>query len=950
MKRLLVRLATALFAYTSFLPELVWADDVHVITCQDLNGTVSQLSDEVRTVSSIYVSDEAVTVNGYIFIGWSISTEQQFASRDEFGRALDSVSFPLYEATTLTAHYVPSSIDADGDGLSDGWELYWFGDLMQMGVDDPDGDGYANSVEFAQDTNPLLKTRKLYPGIVTARGEQVVYNPYDCQPLTIRSEPEGALFATSEQYVKPGDIVTTQSYDPEVTTFAYWMVDGVRQEDGSGRALDFVAVEMGNAPVEIVAVCIGDTNNRLTAYWYGQEIALDSDTDNDGYAFTTEIANGTNPTLKSRKVRHGIVTSAGGVVQYNPNNLQAYVIRSEPDGELFATISDYAKIGDPVATASYSSEDTTFAYWTVNGVRQSDEGGRALDSVVVTMQNEAVEIVAHCLTDEGERMSAYWYGGVADPNADTDGDGYAFSTELQLGMNPLLKTRRLTQGIVTARGDVAEINLQQFKQQNGAVFDGEFSEFSILAMSGLAVVPLIADLNGDGLFDMIIVSAAATNVFVNVGSAGNPSFVATNGISLAGVDWATNDVSRLEGLSLDVAAPVDALACAFGDADQDGVTDLLVSDAQGRIWYYKGTEGTAGTEGTDSTNYQLSTTNFQLQHKVWGGTYAGFAQGLRIAAVDWDADGDLDCLCGTADGKLMLLLDPGAGRPTGLTADAGVDSVNLSWNASRQSRVRGYNVYRSPVSPQSFVTVASPELPSHRDVPPEDGTYAYRVTTLSRHYVAGNSEPMISESKPSEAVSVDFGTAQFYWRLAVEGDMVDAQLIVRNSSGLGGNLQLRVGFNPSVLTPVSNPFVAAAIAPNFNPSVTKSGNDTLIVSGPLGEVVPDQHGVLFLLKFTKVTGADLEQANLTAEEFTIVSSGHGTQIDLDLGETEEGVLLGDVNLDGTVDEADIAALKALLKKTAEEIGERVFKSADMNGDEKLDGKDVILLKRKVGSN
>lgn len=28
-------------------------------------------------------------------------------------------------------------------------------------------------------------------------------------------------------------------------------------------------------------------------------------------------------------------------------------------------------------------------------------------------------------------------------------------------------------------------------------------------------------------------------------------------------------------------------------------------------------------------------------------------------------------------------------------------------------------------------------------------------------------------------------------------------------------------------------------------------------------------------------------------------------------------------------------------------GERVFDSADMNGDEELDGKDVILLKRKV---
>ena len=65
-----------------------------------------------------------------------------------------------------------------------------------------------------------------------------------------------------------------------------------------------------------------------------------------------------------------------------------------------------------------------------------------------------------------------------------------------------------------------------------------------------------------------------------------------------------------------------------------------------------------------------------------------------LAAVDWEDDGDLDCLCGTADGKLMLLRNPKVGRPTNLKATAGVDNVLLTWDPNQQSRVRGYKVYR----------------------------------------------------------------------------------------------------------------------------------------------------------------------------------------------------------------------------------------------------------------
>lgn len=45
--------------------------------------------------------------------------------------------------------------DFDGDGMSDTWEVYWFGTTGFDGTEDFDGDGFSNRDEFLAGTNPF---------------------------------------------------------------------------------------------------------------------------------------------------------------------------------------------------------------------------------------------------------------------------------------------------------------------------------------------------------------------------------------------------------------------------------------------------------------------------------------------------------------------------------------------------------------------------------------------------------------------------------------------------------------------------------------------------------------------------------------------------------------------------------------------------------------------------
>jgi hypothetical protein len=1005
-----------------------------------------QYLDTALTYSTVIAP---ASYSGYAFTHWTNSSYAATVYRDVWGRSLNPISFVLLEDTTTTAHYLPNSLDTDADGVPDWYEIEYFGDLTRTAASDGDGDGILLSAEYTGGTHPLYGNSQSEGGVAWADSAMVVVNLAGYSSYTLRSEPAGTV--DQSEIVPPSTVVTTLDLSAN-TSFGYWTLDDLRQQDAWGVALPQLSFTVESTDRVAVAYLFpGDSDSdgvddAYEQYYYGT-LSNDavSDTDGDGVTLLEEFSGGTHPLYGNSLSEGGVFWADSGLVTVNLAGFSRYTLTSDPSGlvDVSAIMPDGTTITTPDMTQS------TFGYWELDGVRQEDPWGVALREVSFVVDGVDRSAVAYLFSGDSDGdgvndgFEQYYYGTLSnDATSDTDGDGLTLLEEFSGDTNPLYGNSSTEGGVAWDDSNLVVVNLQPFERLENILVDGRLDGFFSPAPAlptGMDVGDFAsvasADWDNDGDYDLFVAHEDGLRIFENIGTANNPNFAEVSGYDaisdsfalyakpvIARGDWNntgydglaiggntgtvtlikfatdqfgenpavvvfqeietgstttyptagdfnedgfddllillddgtvrfyanTQSTPSYDTFTSDfLGQPItNGTSLSVGDVDQDGLLDVLASDVDGRIWEF--------IQQTDGS--------FLLQSKVWGGSSAGFAAGLTLAAIDFEGDGDLDLVGGLANGALIALRDPRIGRPTGLVATPGGESILLNWNASWQSRIRGYHLYRGDLADGPFVNLAGEIIPLPRymdtSVTPGAG-YFYYTTAISRFFLPGNSEPLTRESLPSDFATVSAGEVTLSLR-PIRGrpnKYVKVKLSIDNAMDIRGEgMQLNVLYDPAVIVPAvqadagKESVLDTGLSKNLNFSDNgATANGTLSITGISGTLDPGS-GKLFTLQFKVNDSASFgTQSAIAINSGTLYTTGGYPVIVLIDGpttiEVADDYIAGDVDGSGVLDDDDAALLKQLSKKKAPEPTAAQLAAGDLNGDGRISQKDVVLLKR-----
>ena len=136
--------------------------------------------------------------------------------------------YPWTTNSTDDADFAPASLgqlkfvfsfnpeigDSDGDGLPDGWEMVYFGDLTHSAAEDPDGDGLNNLAEYQNGTDPT-KSDSDGDGLPDGWEVQFGLSPARFLPVELLADGDGDGFSTAEEYYRGSN--PTNSDPPTIT-------------------------------------------------------------------------------------------------------------------------------------------------------------------------------------------------------------------------------------------------------------------------------------------------------------------------------------------------------------------------------------------------------------------------------------------------------------------------------------------------------------------------------------------------------------------------------------------------------------------------------------------------------------------------------------------------------------------------------------------------------------
>lgn len=211
-------------------------------------------------------------------------------------------------------------------------------------------------------------------------------------------------------------------------------------------------------------------------------------------------------------------------------------------------------------------------------------------------------------------------------------------------------------------------------------FERQQTDFLIETMLdfGTGAYPAFADVNGDGLTDLVVgnnsyyqefnTKESRLHLFLNTGTPEAPAF------QLADDNWLN---------MRSIAAATFNLAPAFGDLDDDGDTDLLVGTDLGQLYYFTNLAG-------PSQPMQFGTHQFPYMNIDIGTASVPFMADLNI-------DGLMDILVGERNGNINFFANTGSGTQPDFVGDPDLEP-NVFFLGGVDTRITGAfpNGYSAP--------------------------------------------------------------------------------------------------------------------------------------------------------------------------------------------------------------------------------------------------------------
>jgi hypothetical protein len=233
---------------------------------------------------------------------------------------------------------------------------------------------------------------------------------------------------------------------------------------------------------------------------------------------------------------------------------------------------------------------------------------------------------------------------------------------------------------------------------------------------GRGAYPILTDLDGDGLIDLVIANKETYNgvddtpttilLFRNTGNLNQPVFSYTS----------TVDVSTY---GIESAFP------ALGDIDGDGDIDLILGDELGRIHRFDNTSEIGDWPLFAVTELSISDNS---------GEAIDVGQFAAPQLIDIDSDGLLDLVVGEKNGTLTLFLNCGDNETFDLCKVVS-DAFGDNWGDIHVTNILGINGYSTPA-------LYEDDLGIHVLVANETGT------VQSFGFVTSNFETALEESNP----------------------------------------------------------------------------------------------------------------------------------------------------------------------------------------------------------